>query len=93
MALSKQADLVRHASRRFGKGRHPAGLNYEDCCSLALYQSTGEPLLFKGRAATSRDRCGGRHTVVAGISDYARSASRKRATVSCTSDTSMISFL
>ena len=43
-----QADLARHAYRRFGKGRHPAGLNYGDCFSFALSQSSGEPLLFKG---------------------------------------------
>ena len=36
------------AFRRFGKGRHPAGLNFGDCFSYALAQATGEPLLFKG---------------------------------------------
>lgn len=43
-----QADLARHAYRQFGKGRHPAGLNYGDCFAYALAQSAGEPLLFKG---------------------------------------------
>ena len=43
-----QADLARHAYRRFGKGRHAAGLNYGDCFAYALSQSVGEPLLFKG---------------------------------------------
>lgn len=43
-----QADLARDAYRRFGKGRHAAGLNYGDCFSYALSQSAGEPLLFKG---------------------------------------------
>lgn len=43
-----QADLARHAYRRFGKGRHLAGLNYGDCFAYALSQSAGEPLLFKG---------------------------------------------
>lgn len=43
-----QADLARHAYRRFGKGRHVAGLNYGDCFAYALSQSAGEPLLFKG---------------------------------------------
>ena len=43
-----QADLARDAYRRFGKGRHPAGLNYGDCFAYALSQSVGEPLLFKG---------------------------------------------
>ena len=34
---------------RFGKGRHPASLNFGDCFSYALAKSMGEPLLFKGR--------------------------------------------
>ncbi len=42
------AKLAIEAFRRFGKGRHPAGLNYGDCFSYALAKSTGEPLLFKG---------------------------------------------
>lgn len=33
---------------RFGKGRHPAGLNFGDCFSYALAKLRGEPLLFKG---------------------------------------------
>lgn len=33
---------------RYGKGRHPAGLNFGDCCSYALAAETGLPLLFKG---------------------------------------------
>jgi ribonuclease VapC len=36
------------AFRRFGKGRHPAGLNFGDCFAYALASATGEPLLFKG---------------------------------------------
>lgn len=36
------------AWRRFGKGRHPAGLNFGDCFSYALAKSLGVPLLFKG---------------------------------------------
>lgn len=34
--------------QRYGKGRHPAGLNFGDCCSYALAQACGEPLRFKG---------------------------------------------
>ncbi len=34
--------------RRFGKGRHPAGLNFGDCFSYALAVELGEPLLFVG---------------------------------------------
>jgi len=42
------AKLAIEAFRRFGKGRHPAGLNYGDCFSYALAKATSEPLLFKG---------------------------------------------
>ena len=41
-------DVARRAWRRFGKGRHPAGLNFGDCLSYALASLTQEPLLFKG---------------------------------------------
>jgi ribonuclease VapC len=43
-----QVRLARQAYRDFGKGRHPAGLNFGDCFSYALARLTGEPLLFKG---------------------------------------------
>jgi len=43
-----QAQLAIDAFRRYGKGRHPAGLNFGDCFSYALAKATGEPLLFKG---------------------------------------------
>jgi len=45
---AEQADLARSAWRKYGKGRHPAGLNFGDCFSYALAQSSGEPLLAKG---------------------------------------------
>ena len=40
--------LARDAFLRFGKGRHPAGLNMGDCASYALAKSRGLKLLFKG---------------------------------------------
>lgn len=43
-----QAHAARQAFHDFGKGRHPAGLNYGDCFAYALAKTTGEPLLFKG---------------------------------------------
>lgn len=43
-----QAETARIAYRRFGKGRHRAGLNYGDCFSYALAKVSGQPLLFKG---------------------------------------------
>lgn len=45
---AEHADLARSAYRRFGKGHHPAGLNYGDCFSYALSVALQEPLLFKG---------------------------------------------
>jgi ribonuclease VapC len=42
VAIARQADLD------YGKGNHPAGLNFGDCFAYALVKATGEPLLFKG---------------------------------------------
>jgi ribonuclease VapC len=42
------AEVARAAFRNWGKGRHPAALNYGDCFSYALAKTSGEPLLFKG---------------------------------------------
>ena len=44
-----QAESARQAWRRFGKGNHPAGLNFGDCFAYALAETANEPLLFKGR--------------------------------------------
>jgi ribonuclease VapC len=49
------AHLARQAFRQYGKGRHPAGLNYGDCFSYALSRSLAEPLLFKGDDFTQCD--------------------------------------
>ncbi len=43
-----QIELARRAWRRFGKGHHPAALNFGDCFSYALSLNGGWPLLFKG---------------------------------------------
>lgn len=43
-----QARLARAAFLRFGKGRHPAGLNFGDCFSYALARTLDAPLLFVG---------------------------------------------
>jgi ribonuclease VapC len=45
---TEQMEIARRAWRQFGKGRHPAGLNFGDCCSYALAAASGEPLLAKG---------------------------------------------
>lgn len=44
----EQALIARQGFSDYGKGRHPAGLNFGDCFSYALAKSLGEPLLFKG---------------------------------------------
>jgi ribonuclease VapC len=43
-----QANLARHAYTKFGRGNHPAGLNFGDCFAYALAAARGEPLLYKG---------------------------------------------
>lgn len=43
-----QVAIARDAAIRFGRGRHPASLNFGDCFSYALAISRGEPLLFVG---------------------------------------------
>ena len=45
---SEQIAAARRAYRRFGKGRHRAGLNFGDVFAYALTRTSGEPLLFKG---------------------------------------------
>ena len=44
-----QVELARLAYRKYGKGRHPAGLNFGDCFAYALAKQRGEELLYKGR--------------------------------------------
>jgi len=44
----EQTVAARRAWRRFGKGNHPAALNFGDCFAYAVASTTGEPLLFKG---------------------------------------------
>ena len=44
----EQSREARLAFSRFGKGRHPAALNFGDCFAYALAITAGEPLLFKG---------------------------------------------
>lgn len=41
-------DIAQAAFLRFGKGRHPAKLNFGDCISYALAKSLDCPLLYKG---------------------------------------------
>jgi ribonuclease VapC len=50
-----QARLAVDAWRRFGRGRHPAGLNLGDCYAYALAKAHGDPLLFKGNDFSQTD--------------------------------------
>ena len=44
----RHARIARQAYLDFGRGHHPAKLNFGDCLAYALAKATGEPLLFKG---------------------------------------------
>jgi len=46
---ARQADLARKAYRSYGRGQHPAALNFGDCFAYALAKDTSEPLLAKGQ--------------------------------------------
>ena len=52
---ARQAHMARDAWRRYGRGRHPAGLNLGDCFAYALAKARGEPLLFKGEDFAQTD--------------------------------------
>jgi ribonuclease VapC len=43
------------AFRRFGRGQHPAGLNFGDCLTYAAASLSGEPLLFVGDSFAKTD--------------------------------------
>jgi ribonuclease VapC len=51
----EQVALARDAALRFGRGRHPAALNFGDCFSYALAIARDEPLLFVGSDFTKTD--------------------------------------
>jgi ribonuclease VapC len=49
--VAVDADLASRAMsgwRRYGKGRHPAGLNFGGCFTYALAERTGHPVLCTG---------------------------------------------
>ncbi len=52
---AEQAMAARVAYQRFGRGNHPAKLNYGDCFAYALAKLTGEPLLFKDNDFSQTD--------------------------------------
>jgi ribonuclease VapC len=51
----QHADAAGDASVRFGKGRHPAKLNYGDCMTYATARLADGPLLFIGNDFAQTD--------------------------------------
>lgn len=51
----EQAEVASQAYFMYGKGRHPAKLNFGDCCSYALSKVVKQPLLFKGNDFSQTD--------------------------------------
>ena len=49
------ADRAMSGWRRYGKGRHPAGLNFGDCFTYALADRTGHPVLCTGNDFAATD--------------------------------------
>ena len=45
---ASQGELAREAFAQYGKGRHPAALNFGDCFTYALAKARDDVLLFKG---------------------------------------------
>jgi ribonuclease VapC len=51
----RHARVATDAFLRFGKGRHPAALNFGDCMTYATAQVAGLPLLFAGEDFAQTD--------------------------------------
>ena len=51
----EQVRLAWNAFATYGRGRHPAGLNYGDCFAYALAKARDLPLLFKGEDFAATD--------------------------------------
>ena len=51
----EQATFAIAAFTRYGKSRHPAALNFGDCCAYALAKSLNLPLLYKGNDFAQTD--------------------------------------
>jgi ribonuclease VapC len=45
---AEQVEIARAAWRKYGKGRHAAGLNFGDCFAYALAKFSGQEILAKG---------------------------------------------
>jgi ribonuclease VapC len=51
----EQVEVARRAYRSYGKGRHPAALNFGDCFAYALAKVLDEPLLHTGADFSKTD--------------------------------------
>ena len=51
----RHADLAADAYARYGRGRHPASLNYGDCMTYAVARLATAPLLFVGNDFSQTD--------------------------------------
>jgi len=51
----EQAQIARRAFKEYGKGRHPAKLNFGDCFTYALAKAKNDVLLFKGADFSKTD--------------------------------------
>lgn len=51
----EQTEAARRAWLAYGKGRHPASLNFGDCCTYALARVSGEAILAKGNDFSRTD--------------------------------------
>lgn len=52
---AQDAEAAIEAWRRYGKGRHPAGLNLGDCYSYAMARRRASPLLYVGEDFAKTD--------------------------------------
>ncbi|MER8874682.1 type II toxin-antitoxin system VapC family toxin [Mesorhizobium sp. M0814] len=52
---SELVDLATQGWLSYGKGHHPAALNFADCLSYALAKRADEPLLFVGKDFSQTD--------------------------------------
>ena len=50
-----QSNLAVTAVKAFGKGHHPARLNFGDCCAYAAAKALNLPLLYKGNDFAQTD--------------------------------------
>ena len=53
--VEEHARAAMDAFARYGKGRHPAGLNFGDCLTYAVAKLSGEPLLYVGNDFSKTD--------------------------------------